>query len=506
MAPSPADEVQLLQAGLGKPNLTMPDDLKHSEVSSLFSDAYPKMNSASGGWLLYKATGGQGRRRLNLVPPESEGYCGSTIRSATVGGKTMLYIVPLQDEFDLSPLPSDAPEFSQMPKAECKKCFKSMPLQILALHVKECNTAEYETLSDSEPELTDLPPDSPELPPVTEEESPEAKCPVCQQSFPAKELELHASFCGDLDSPVGLLSPDIMESQKEEMSCEEDVLRWLAAQVDTSKELSICVSRMNLLERGMSLWKRQKLSSPIHTLKVTFMGEAGVDTGALRKEFLTEMISAIETRLFEGENGKGKMPKYSLNDLDNGLFRAIAMHAAARRTPMLQPLREGLQLYRLVDIMEKNKEVCRGLFVFEGGNDQVDSDYIASHLDPQMSESGTLKHSKEMQILNNFQDFLMELEDGDSEDEEALSVSKVMQWLSGQAHRHLLLSERQAFKITVLFDHTCMERMPNHRICYPVVSACTQTITFPTAHLTSLNEFKENMKIAVQQGAYFYRV
>ncbi len=47
------------------------------------------------------------------------------------------------------------------------------------------------------------------------------------------------------------------------------------------------------------------------------------------------------------------------------------MHAAARRTLMLQQLREGLQLYRLVDIMEKNKEVCCGLFVFEGANDQV---------------------------------------------------------------------------------------------------------------------------------------
>ncbi|NP_001410325.1 si:dkey-14o1.20 [Danio rerio] len=185
--------------------------------------------------------------------------------------------------------------------------------------------------------------------------------------------------------------------------------------------------------------------------------------------------------------------------------RAIAMHAAARRTRMLQQLCEGLQLYRLVDIMEQNKEVCRGLFVFEGGNDQGDSQYIVSHLDHKMSES-TLKHSEEMQILNNFQDFLMELEDGDPEDEEALCVSKVMQWLSGQAHVHLLLSERQYFKTTVQFDHTCMERMPDHRICYPVVSAWTQTITFPTAHSTSLNEFKENMKIAVQQGAYFYRV
>lgn len=35
------------------------------------------------------------------------------------------------------------------------------------------------------------------------------------------------------------------------------------------------------------------------------------------------MIAGIETRLFEGEDGKGKMPKYSLNDLDNGLFRCV---------------------------------------------------------------------------------------------------------------------------------------------------------------------------------------
>ncbi len=45
-------------------------------------------------------------------------------------------------------------------------------------------------------------------------------------------------------------------------------------------------------------------------------------------------------------------------------------------------------------------DIC--LFIF--------SHYIVSHLDPQMSKSSTLKHSKEMQILNNFQDFLMELE------------------------------------------------------------------------------------------------
>lgn len=99
------------------------------------------------------STGGNGRQHLSVVPPESEGYTGSTIRSASGGGKTMLYIVPLQEEFDLAPLPHDAPEFSLMPKAECKSCFNVMPLQLLALHIKQCNAPKSDTLSDSEPEV-----------------------------------------------------------------------------------------------------------------------------------------------------------------------------------------------------------------------------------------------------------------------------------------------------------------------------------------------------------------
>jgi len=47
------------------------------------------------------------------------------------------------------------------------------------------------------------------------------------------------------------------------------------------------------------------------------------------------------------------------------------------------------------------------VFLFSGMFFQMDSDYIASHLDPQISDSGTLTHSKEMQILNKFQDFLI---------------------------------------------------------------------------------------------------
>lgn len=56
---------------------------------------------------------------------------------------------------------------------------------------------------------------------------------------------------------------------------------------------------------------------------MVFIGEAGIDTGALKKEFLTDMISGIERRFFEGPESQGKNPKYSLSDLDNESFRTI---------------------------------------------------------------------------------------------------------------------------------------------------------------------------------------
>ncbi|KAA0724039.1 hypothetical protein E1301_Tti021650 [Triplophysa tibetana] len=55
---------------------------------------------------------------------------------------------------------------------------------------------------------------------------------------------------------------------------------------------------------------------------MTFIGEDGVDSGALRKEFLTEKISGVEKRLFLGQ--RAKSPQYSNSDLDNGLFRLMS--------------------------------------------------------------------------------------------------------------------------------------------------------------------------------------
>lgn len=96
---------------------------------------------------------------------------------------------------------------------------------------------------------------------------------------------------------------------------------------------------------------------------------------------------------------------------------------------------------------------------------------------------------------------------GDKNEElEKLTVPVVMQWLTGQAHRHLVVSERNTFKITVMFDHKCLEHTPNHSVCYPVVSACTSTVTFPTAHLGDYESFKRNLNTAIKYGASFDRL
>ena len=96
--------------------------------------------------VLLALKGGNGRRKLSAIALEAEGYTGSVLKRASGGGKQLLYIVPLQDELDLTPLPADAPEFARMPTATCKQCKTVMPLQMLALHIDHCNnTSNSET-------------------------------------------------------------------------------------------------------------------------------------------------------------------------------------------------------------------------------------------------------------------------------------------------------------------------------------------------------------------------
>ncbi|XP_057674334.1 uncharacterized protein LOC130905211 [Corythoichthys intestinalis] len=279
------------------------------------------MENLEGGWLFYKAAGGHGRRKLSAVAFESEGYTGTVLRSASASGKFMLYIAPLQEEIDMTPLPADAPEFSLMPKATCTQCKKILPLQMLALHVQgDCGGTSGTTDSEED----DYPESSV---PVTADVENNSECPICSKQFPGEEIEFHASTCGaspvwghdagphDLQGHTQTTTDYIACVQSPDVGLEMcNVLKQ-----PTQDEITE-ISWENILERGLNLWQCQKTARPANILKVTFIGEAGVDTGALRKEFLSEMVAGIETRLFEGGE-KGKIPKYSISDLDKSYYK-----------------------------------------------------------------------------------------------------------------------------------------------------------------------------------------
>ena len=88
--------------------------------------------------------------------------------------------------------------------------------------------------------------------------------------------------------------------------------------------LYVVVRRKTQLDRKLKLWQRAtKKVSPDHILRVKFIGEDGIDTGALAKEFLTETISDINDTFFPDGN-----PIHSTNDIHSGNFRACGELAA----------------------------------------------------------------------------------------------------------------------------------------------------------------------------------
>ncbi|CAL8242069.1 unnamed protein product [Merluccius merluccius] len=488
-----------------------------------------------------------------------------------------------------------------MPKAQCTTCKKVVPLQILPVHIKACKTelvdlsysAEEESCNE---EHEDEFPDS-----ICNQTDKTAECPVCNNAFQVDIIELHAATCGlrpsHNDSRES--SGSVPVSQISTFQSSEEILDWIACQVNETNTFPICVSRTDLFSRGMQQWQRQKKTSPKCRLKVTFFGEAGVDTGALSKEFLTEMLAEIENRLFVGgSDKKGKNPAYCLNSLDSNYFRSagevmaaslaqggpcpnlmrewcfrylcsgdtdsiqvsasdvtdfellqlieringasndnisdlvddivtcgytgivsmekrdimirtVVLHSTMRVIPMLDQLRKGLQLYDLPKIIKTHQDLCLPLFV-PGEDDEADAAFLLESSRPVFSEIGSAKHQKEVNIMNFLQDYLQETEDSEQEGPsnnsvtaEGLTVGRIMQWMTGQRHRPVLPSEKKDFVINMKFHHDCDTQ---HTVCFPTVSACSRTVTFPSAHLKTYNEFKNIFTLAICHGQSFDRV
>ncbi len=119
---------------------------------------YPKLQNLRGGWLIQKASGkimipnafscfilssklflfftylfkrGSGQRKTTSLTQDSQSYTAKILKASSNNGKNVIYIVPLQEEINITPLPYDAPEFHNMPKNICMTCGTSVPLQLL---------------------------------------------------------------------------------------------------------------------------------------------------------------------------------------------------------------------------------------------------------------------------------------------------------------------------------------------------------------------------------------
>uniref|UniRef100_A0A3Q2CZB6 HECT domain-containing protein n=1 Tax=Cyprinodon variegatus TaxID=28743 RepID=A0A3Q2CZB6_CYPVA len=511
----------LILAGMGRRSITFPESADHLQISGLLTSHYPKLNNLQGGWLLYKALGitiCSGQRKLSLIPPETEGYNGNLLKSVTGGGKNLIYIMPLQEKLDMSPLPLDAKEFKGMPKATCKVCSATMPLQVLAVHVKTCvdlrSSGEEFEISNTYTAVQTL--------------------PIVIMFF---ILRLYLT-----EFPFSFLYYLISL---------DDVIKEITNAVSTDGvTFDIAVSRKNLLERGIAQWQRQKKTSPTNPLKVTFIGEAGIDTGALRKEFLTVVIASHFFRTV-GEimavslaqagpapnflmpwcyrflcTGSPDFESMDRNDVESAneatllnitedilncgytgiilvdkkqeMMRSVVLHANLRLLPILQQLREGLRLYGLSDIMSTYPDICQPLFV-PGVEMKV------STLS-EFSEKGSNKEQSEVDLMNHFQDFLQELEQGSGSFCYLRVAKAFLQWITGQAHIPVLQEERKKFQITVQFLHECESQYGPHKICYPSVAACINTITFPVQHMRSYEDFKCVLLEAFHMGQEFTKV
>uniref|UniRef100_A0A672G254 HECT domain-containing protein n=1 Tax=Salarias fasciatus TaxID=181472 RepID=A0A672G254_SALFA len=190
------------------------------------------------------------------------------------------------------------------------------------------------------------------------------------------------------------------------------------------------------------------------------------------------------------------------------IIRAIVLHGNLRLLPMLLQIREGLSLYGLSDFMAKYPDVCKPLFV-PGIEMKADADFILSICKADFSETGSNKRQVEQTIMNHLQDFLQELE----QDPEmhhpvcpSLSPHAFLQWVTGQGHVPVLQAEKRHFKVNIKFNHDCQQEYGAHSICYPLVAACTSTITLPVQHMAAYDNFKVVLLEAFLQGQEFLRV
>ena len=96
-----------------------------------------------------------------------------------------------------------------------------------------------------------------------------------------------------------LLVQDKCEKKKDEFTDQASVIQHLEKMNDNDNQFFIVMRRKVPLSRVLILWQREaKKTSPMQKLTVKYIGEDGIDTGTLAREFLTECIESMRSDMF----------------------------------------------------------------------------------------------------------------------------------------------------------------------------------------------------------------
>ena len=190
----------------------------------------------------------------------------------------------------------------------------------------------------------------------------------------------------------------------------------------------------------------------------------------------------------------------------------------------------GLELFGFGSILKNNVELLKEFFVVT--DNEVDANFVLSALTANFSATGSKRRKDEELIIDYFQDMLINLEDGKvsgqseplaylhgdkgiegsiefeddtvaSETTPDLSPAGMFKWLTGQRHKSL---NGEKVEITVDFDHECLNRNSDHKICFPIAGACGKNILLPVSHMIlSTEEFQRIFLLAFCKGQVFSR-
>ena len=117
---------------------------------------------------------------------------------------------------------------------------------------------------------------------------------------------------------------DLKAETVEQFNDSRSVVKALEDRVNCSQQLFLIVRRGAPFFRLLTLWQREaNRSGAENTLRISYHGEQGIDSGAIGKEFLTQMMLNIGKTMFPQGS-----PINSTYHIQNGNFRACGQIAA----------------------------------------------------------------------------------------------------------------------------------------------------------------------------------